>query len=223
MFDVTYYRGSSAFENKLYAMPGWSLLNLSYGTRLDYKKKGLASPLVQAQRKRQQGSGRSKNHNQGVPAEYKPSNRGGAYHRNFYSAWDSPPRHTDRQNARANNRSPNNNGRHSSPHHLRASPEFNSPAHRSPNNNGWHSSPHHLRASPEFNSPGHRSPNNNGWHSSPRHRFASPEFNSPGHRSPNNNGWHLSPRHRFASPEFNSSGQRPHFTPQWNTPRLVSS
>ncbi|CAB4003897.1 5 -3 exoribonuclease 1, partial [Paramuricea clavata] len=119
-------RGSSAFENKLYVMPGWSLLNLSHGIRLECKKKGLPSPLVQAQQKRQQPQP-SGHHNKGVPADYKPSNRGGAYHRDFYSASQTPPANT---NASPNGRSPNSSEHYSSPRHRFASPEFNSPGQR---------------------------------------------------------------------------------------------
>jgi hypothetical protein len=96
---------------------------------LECKKKGLPSPLVQAQQKRQQPQPFG-HHNKGVPAEYKPSNRGGAYHRDFYSASQTPPANTDRRNASPNGRSPNSSERYSSPRHRFASPEFNSPGQR---------------------------------------------------------------------------------------------
>ena len=123
-------------------MPDWSLLNLSYGARLECKKKNLPSPLLQAQQKQQQQQQQqtSRRHNKGVPAEYKPSNRGGAYHRDFYSAWQTPPTIIDRQTTSPGGRSPNNSNHHSGSQRRFASPEFNSPGQRD-------------RFSPQLNTP----------------------------------------------------------------------
>ena len=136
-FQIWNLRGSSAFENKLCVMPEWSLLNLSYGTRLECKKKGQPSPLLQAQQKRKAASG---HHNKGVPAEYKPNNRGGAYHRDFYSAWQSPQGNTDRRNTNPHAGSPKNGERHSSPRNRFGNPVSNSPDER-------------HRFSPQWNTP----------------------------------------------------------------------
>ena len=143
-YELTTSRGSSAFENKLYVIPAWSLLNLSYGSRLECKKKGIPSPLVQAKQKRQHGSG---SHNKGVPAEYKPSNRGGAYHRDFYSAWQTPPANSGRQHTTPNGRTPNSNERtpNSNERRLISRPRFESPE--------FKTSVYRPRFVPRWNSP----------------------------------------------------------------------
>lgn len=72
-------RGS--FENKLFVVEAWSLLNLTYGTRLEAKKKGLPYPPVQQRRSSQPL--------EGGPADYKP--RGGSrYSQESLGSWQSP-------------------------------------------------------------------------------------------------------------------------------------
>lgn len=97
------FRGSGAFENKLYVIPEWSLLNLSYGDRLERKKRGLPNPLVQAQHSLQY----SVDPKNGVPAEYKQS-RKGAYHQN---TWQTPLLSTNRQSPSPSGIAQNNNER----------------------------------------------------------------------------------------------------------------
>ncbi|XP_046850575.1 5'-3' exoribonuclease 1-like isoform X2 [Xenia sp. Carnegie-2017] len=94
-------RGSGAFENKLYVIPEWSLLNLSYGDRLEREKRGLPNPLVQAQHALQY----SVDPKNGVPAEYKRS-RKGAYHQ---KTWQTSLWSTNRQSPSPSGIAQNNN------------------------------------------------------------------------------------------------------------------
>ena len=170
LFYLNTNRGS--FDNKLFVMQAWSLLNLSYGHRLELKKKGLVSPQQQHQR----NSGK---HLKGSPAGYTPSGRG-ASRQHGVRAWQTSPYQSGSPHAGF-----------SSPRGDFGSPRggFGSPRDMTPNSGGGFSRPRDGLTSPRdmaWNARGgSSSPRDrfsiprNMWSGSPRGRFSSPRSTFP--------------------------------------------